>query len=75
LKGRHYATCRKVAGSKPDEVDGFLKNYIILPAALDLGVYSTSNRNDYQKEKMVLGSRAWSMRDDHKLAAICEPIV
>jgi hypothetical protein len=30
---RHYATNRKVAGSRPDEVDFFLI-YLILPAAL-----------------------------------------
>jgi hypothetical protein len=26
-------------------------NYLILPAALSLGVYSASNRNEYQKQK------------------------
>jgi hypothetical protein len=25
--------------------------YLVLPAALDLGVYSRSNRNEYQKQK------------------------
>jgi hypothetical protein len=28
-----------------------MKMYLILPAALGLGVYSTSNRNEYQKQK------------------------
>jgi hypothetical protein len=27
--------------------------YLILPAALGSGVYSTSNRNEYQKQKNV----------------------
>jgi hypothetical protein len=31
---RHYSTCRKVAGSIPDEVIGFFSNELILPAAL-----------------------------------------
>jgi hypothetical protein len=47
----HYATSRKVLGSKPVEVNEFFSNYLILPAALGLGVYSGSNRNEYQKQK------------------------
>jgi hypothetical protein len=46
---RHYATNRKVAGSMSDEVN--FKIYLILPAALGPGVYSASNRNEYQKHK------------------------
>jgi hypothetical protein len=46
---RHYATKRKVAGSVPDEV--IFSVYLFLPAALGLGVYSASNRNEYQKQK------------------------
>jgi hypothetical protein len=41
----HYATSRKVAGSRPDEVNEFFSIYLILPAALGPGVYSASNRN------------------------------
>jgi hypothetical protein len=41
----------KVAGSRPDEVNDFLSSYLILPVALDPGVYSASNRNEYQKHK------------------------
>jgi hypothetical protein len=51
---RHYATSRKVAGSIRDEND-FLLIYPILPAALGHGVYSASNRNEYQKQKNVSG--------------------
>jgi hypothetical protein len=33
-----------------DEVNFFFSIYLILPAALGPGVYSTSNRNEYQKQ-------------------------
>jgi hypothetical protein len=29
----------------------FFSNYLILPAAIGPGVYSVSNRNEYQKEE------------------------
>jgi hypothetical protein len=48
LQLRHYAINRKVAGSRPDEVNEF---YLILPAALGKEIYSASNRNEYQKQK------------------------
>jgi hypothetical protein len=38
-----------VAGSIPDEVIGFFSIDLILPAALGPGVYSASNRNEYQE--------------------------
>jgi hypothetical protein len=38
------------AGLIPDEVIFFLI-YLILPAALGPGVYSASDRNEYQKQK------------------------
>jgi hypothetical protein len=48
---------------------------LILPAALEPGVYSVSNRNEYrrQKQKMFLGSK---MQTVHKaaLTAICQLI-
>jgi hypothetical protein len=47
----HYATSRKIAGSRPDEVNAFFSIYLILLAALGPGVYSASNRNEYQKQK------------------------
>jgi hypothetical protein len=43
------ATNRKVACSISDEVTFLI--YLILPAALGPGVYSASNRNEYQKQK------------------------
>jgi hypothetical protein len=36
---QYYATSRKVTSSRPDEVNEFFSIYLILPAALDPGVY------------------------------------
>jgi hypothetical protein len=48
---------------------------LILPAALGPGFYSTSNRNEYQKQKeMFLGSRARLVSKADHLTAIYEPI-
>jgi hypothetical protein len=50
--------------------------YLILLAALGLGAYLASNRNEYQKKRNnVAGSKALSVRTADNLAAICEPIV
>jgi hypothetical protein len=35
--------------------DFFFSIYLILPAALGPGIYSDSNRNEYQKQKNVSG--------------------
>jgi hypothetical protein len=48
---RSYATSQKVMGFIPDEVTELFSIYFILPATLGPGVYSTSNRNEYQKQK------------------------
>jgi hypothetical protein len=40
-----------VAGSRLDKVNDFLSIYLILPAALGLGVYSDFKRNEYQKQE------------------------
>jgi hypothetical protein len=42
---------RKVAGSSTDKAMRIFAIYLILPAALGPGVYSASNRNEYQKQK------------------------
>jgi hypothetical protein len=49
LCGAHgsVVVSRKVAGSKPDEVDAFFSIYLILLAALGPGVYSASDINEY----------------------------
>jgi hypothetical protein len=51
--------------------------YLILQAALDPGVYSASNRDEYQKQKIImfLGSKVWRVRRTENLITICEPIV
>jgi hypothetical protein len=51
LVWRHYAARRKVADSRPGEVNEFFSIYLILPAALGPGVHSASNRNEYQKQR------------------------
>jgi hypothetical protein len=48
---RHYATSPKIASSRRDEVNEFFSIYLILPATLGPGVYSASDRNEYQKQK------------------------
>jgi hypothetical protein len=50
--------------------------YLILPAALGPGVYTASNRNEYQKhKKMFLDSKVLRVRRADNLTTICEPIV
>jgi hypothetical protein len=39
-------------GSRLVEVNEFFSIYLILPAALSPGVYSASNRSEYQKQKI-----------------------
>jgi hypothetical protein len=63
-------------GSRPDEVNFSI--YLILPAALGPGVYSTSNINEYQKQKKVImfvESKVWPAHRTDNHAVICEPIV
>jgi hypothetical protein len=43
---------RNVVGSRPDEVNEFISDNLILPAALGPGLYSASSRNEYQKQKI-----------------------
>jgi hypothetical protein len=73
---RRYATSLKVAGSIPDEVIELFSIYLILPAALGPGAYSTFNRNKNQKRRnMFLRRRARPMRKADNVKAICEPNV
>jgi hypothetical protein len=70
------ALCYKPEGSIPGEVIFFFLIYLILPAALGPGVYSASNRNEYQKHKNnVSGELVRRVRRADKLTAICETIV
>jgi hypothetical protein len=52
---KDYATNQEVTGSSTDVVNEFISIYPILQVVLDPGVYSASNRNEYQKEKNVSG--------------------
>jgi hypothetical protein len=54
---RHYATSRKVAGSIPDEVNGFLN----WPNPSSSAVDSASNRNEYQESSWGVKS-GWRVR-------------
>jgi hypothetical protein len=47
----HCTTSKKVAVSGPDDDNEYFSISLILPAALGPGVYSTSNRNEYEKQK------------------------
>jgi hypothetical protein len=48
---RHYAARRKVASSRSDKVNEYFLICLILPAGLGPGVYSASDKNEYQKQK------------------------
>jgi hypothetical protein len=57
-----------------DEVNEFFSVYLILLAAPGPWVYSASNRNEYQEQKLFLGSKAWLVCRADNLTAICELI-
>jgi hypothetical protein len=46
-----HTHARKVASSRPDEVNTFFSICLIIPAALNPEVYSACNRNEYQEQK------------------------
>jgi hypothetical protein len=54
----YYAANWKVAGSRRERNNWVFPSCLILSAALGPGVYSASNRNEYQKQKNV--SREYS---------------
>jgi hypothetical protein len=66
---RLYATSRKVACSRPVEVNK-CSIYITFHSAQGPVVYSTCNRNEYQKQKMFLESRASPERKADNLTGI-----
>jgi hypothetical protein len=73
---RRYATSRKVAGSRPNEMNEFSSIYLILLAAVGPEVFSASNRNECQKQKIIfLVSKVRPVRRDDNLTAIYEPFV
>jgi hypothetical protein len=68
------ATSQKVMGLRPDEVTEFFSIYLILPATLGPGTYSSSNRNECQKQiKMFLWRRALSVCKADNLITIYKP--
>jgi hypothetical protein len=57
-------------------VNEFFSICPILPAALGLGIYSVSNRNEYQKQTTnVSWYSSQPVRRADNLTTICEPIV
>jgi hypothetical protein len=58
-------------------IKAYSTRYLILPIALGPGVYSSSDRNEYQKHKKLCfwGVKQRPVRRADNLTAICEPIV
>jgi hypothetical protein len=56
-------------------VTEFCSYYLIIPAALGLGVYSVTEMNTRSRKIMFLGSRARLVRKADNLTAICKPTV
>jgi hypothetical protein len=69
---RRYVTSRKVAGSIPDEVIGFL-NWPN-PFGLKMAVVSTQPLTEMSTRNFP-GGEVWPARKADNLTAICEPIV
>jgi hypothetical protein len=63
----------KVSGSSLDDVTECFWIYLILPAALGPGLYSASNRNEYQKQtNNVSGCKTRPARTADNPTAICK---
>jgi hypothetical protein len=72
---RAYATRRKTAASRLDEVNE-LCNLPNPSIALGPGVYSACNKSEYWKQKDVFwGSRRRLVLVADNLTAICDPVV
>jgi hypothetical protein len=56
---RYYATSQKVESSESDAMNDILAIYLLLPATLGLGDYSSFNTNEYQKPK---NNGGWHVR-------------
>jgi hypothetical protein len=69
---RHYASNQKVAGSIPDEIVGFSQFTLSFQQNSGPGVYSVSNRNEYQQSSL---GEARPARKTDTLTAIGDPIV
>jgi hypothetical protein len=66
------AVCYKPEGHRFETRWGklFFSIYLILPSALDPGVYSASNRNEYQKQKTNV-SGGWSVAGEQDWQPCC----
>jgi hypothetical protein len=60
-------------GSSPDKAPDFFNLPNSSSHTMALGIYSTSNKNKYQK--IFLGNKTRLLRKADNLTAICEPIV
>jgi hypothetical protein len=69
---KHYATSRKVAGSSPDAVIGFLSVDLILPA--EMALCSTQTLTEMSARNLPGGERRSALKADN-LTAIIEPTV
>jgi hypothetical protein len=69
---RHYATSRKVAGSIPDEVIGFLN--LPNPSSRTMALGSTQPLTEMSTRNLPGGKKRPAHEADN-LTAICEPIV
>jgi hypothetical protein len=69
----HYDRTRKVAGSRPDEVNEFCSVDLILPAAL--GPQPLTEMSTRGRKIMFLWSRVRPACKTDLITAICDPIV
>jgi hypothetical protein len=70
-----YATSWKVAGSSPDEIIEFFQFIWSFQLHYGHGVYSTCNRNEYQKMFGGGGGKSQGAREADNLTAIWELII
>jgi hypothetical protein len=66
--------CYKTEGrGVRDSMRWIFSIYVILPATVDSGAHSASNRNEYQKQKriMFLGSKVRPVSRNDNLSTIC----
>jgi hypothetical protein len=69
---KHYATCRKVAGSIPDEIIGFF--ILTDPSSHIMALGSTQPLTEMSTRNLPV-SKGRPAREADNLIATCEPIV
>jgi hypothetical protein len=71
MESRDRVVVEAISVSSPYEVKALFFIYQVLPFTLGSGVYSASNRNEYQKQKKMFRRRkAWPVRKADNLTAI-----